>query len=316
MPAGCTPTPEGERGLARLSAGTVRLTATAEPDRAREIRTALAGIVPAISTDRPDEVAVSSRRLDDGGTVSLVVNTGREAAVRIRSTDPGCEIEAWDVAAGARRAAARSGELSVRLAPYEAVVVSGERSTGRAAAEEAEEESSAVALAGWTVAGAGPVSLPHAWEDDPAVPEDAERLVYEARFVLDGRSRLVLDLGATEPFGARRDAAGLRGSSFEVPLRPPVGAAALVSVDGAPVARIWRAPFRAELGEIGGGEHVLRIEVRSVGVRATAARAVDGSDAGAAAAHGVRHRVQDATRRAEGVRSGLLGVPVLRARPA
>ncbi|MGO1768484.1 MAG: glycosyl hydrolase [Microbacterium sp.] len=320
VPAGCRPTRAAERQFARLGTPTVRLTEATEPARTREIHAALTGMTPWLTTDRPADVAVSSRRVGDD-SVSLVVNTGPESEVRLGSGRSDHVLTVWDVASGAVRSAGAQRETTVRLAPYEAVIVVGSPPGDDApplVIEDSPTGASSAPLTGWSVIdddGPRSIALPHVWEDDPAVSRDTEWIVYEAAFDLDRECGLVLDLGAGQPRDVMRAAAGLRGSSFEVPVVSPVSAAARVSIDGERRGELWRSPFRIDVGEAGEGSHVLRIEVASVGTRATAARAVDGSGADVAGSHGARHRVQDAGSGAAGLRSGLLGEPVLLSRP-
>ncbi|WOF22234.1 glycosyl hydrolase [Microbacterium betulae] len=311
VPAGCTPTPRADALLTASGVRVVRLTEPAGEARDAEIRAALAPVVPPLATSRPETVGVTTRQLDDA-RVSLIVNTAATAEeVVLEAT--GRALTVWDAVSGRVRAVSADGPAIVRLGSYDGVLVAQADAVlemGTDARAVAPGPRPALDVSGWSVVSPGgrrSVALPHVWEDDPAVAPETERLVYETDVTLDRAGDVVVDFGE----GIIAPRAG-RASSFAVPADPPVAVVAHVDVDGTPVGDVWRPPFSIGLGRLTAGRHVLTIAVSSLGVRAAAAAAVDGSDAAAIAADGVRFRVQDAERRAVGVRSGILRAPSFR----
>ncbi|GAA3656252.1 glycosyl hydrolase [Microbacterium marinilacus] len=315
VPAGCTPTPVAEEVLRRSGRRVVRLSAAEGEARTAEIRGALAGLVPPLSTSRPTTVGVTTRRLDDAW-LSLVVNTAEtDSTVTLSAADRDRVLTVWDAVTGEARTVAEGGVATIRLGSYEGVLVA---QAGRAldTAPEAAPSGAAISPTGWALAspdGTREVSLPHVWEDDPLVPQGTERLAYEAELHLPEGGAAVLDFGdPLPPPPALAGAGGLRGNSFAAPATPPIGAAARVLVDGTPAGGVWRTPSTVSLGTLAAGVHRLRVEVTGLGVGPTAAGAADGAAAEVRAATGARFRVQDAASRADGVRSGILRAPVVR----
>lgn len=316
IPAGGALTAAAHDLLERATPRVVRLSEFDGGDRDAEIRAALAGIIPPLVTDHPESVGVTTRRVDDA-LVSLAVNTAdTPRVVEFASTRGERAVTVWDAVSGIVRATSMSGAVTIRLGSYEGVIVVQADEPLDTAALGDPEHGTVIPLRGWTVNGGGEaraVALPHIWEEDPRVAPEVESLAYEVDFDLVDPCSAMLDFGDAMPSASvENPASGLRGTSFGLPADPPVGVAARVLLDGALAGSVWRSPFRVPLDSMSAGPHRLRVEVTSVGVRGTAATAIDGGSREVVTAHGVRHRVQDAAAGAQGVRSGILRAPVLR----
>ncbi|MGV2985427.1 glycosyl hydrolase [Microbacterium sp. AGC85] len=316
IPAGSRLTSAAEEALQRDTTRVVHLSEFGGDARDVEIREALGGVIPPIMTNQPASVGVATRQLDDS-LLSLVVNTAEtESLVEVASPQGDRAVTVWDAVSGAVRATSTGGAVAVRLGSYEGVIVAQSDAPLAAIANRASEHGGVVPLARWAVVGDGDaraVTLPHVWEEDSLVAPEVESLAYETEFELGEPSSVTLDFGDVLPPVPDSIAdGGLRGNSFALPADPPIGVSARVFLDGVPAGNVWRSAFIAPLGEVRAGRHRLRVEVTSVGVRGTAAEAIDGGAAEVIAAHGVRHRVQDAAHRTAGIRSGILRDPVLR----
>lgn len=309
VPSGCTPTDAAETILAASSARVIRLSAGFGLGREQEIRGALADIAPLLHTSSPSTVGVVTRELGDA-RVSLVVNTSSRASDVVLSA-PGRALTIWDAVSGEVRASSPDGTATVRLDSYEGVIVA-QAGEILAPARDATPLPRRCETLEWSVASAGtrrPVIMPHVWEDDPLVDRDAEHLTYESAFTVANASMGEIDFGDALPGPATP---ALRKGSFALSVDPPVGVAARVFLDGASVGSIWRPPYALPLGVLEPGDHVVRIEVSGLGVRATANRTVDGTDRSNRVATGSRYRVQDSERRKDALRTGILGVPEIR----
>lgn len=321
VPAGCAPSVAAEEQLAAAGLRVVRLSEPAGEARAAEIRAAVADLVPPLATSARETVGVTTRQLD-GARVSLVVNTGESTADVALGERGGSSLTVWDSVSGAKRVAAHNGRAVVRLGSYEGILVT---QTRRGADEEAEQEPQRAERAeraedehrqalreGWSVSSDGvehEVVVPHVWEEDPRVTAETERLSYRTDVDLEDAAVATLDFGEAVVLEAQPIR---RENSFALPVTPPVGAAARVEVDGVLAGHVWRAPYLVPLGRLSSGRHEITVTVSALGVRSTAANAVDGASAAAIAANGVRFRVQDASRRQDGARAGIFAVPVLR----
>lgn len=106
------------------------------------------------------------------------------------------------------------------------------------------------------------------------------------------------------------------GMGYRVGVDPPVREVAEIELDGEPCGLLWRPPYRLDLGDrLEAGEHRLRITVHGTTASAVAADPHAAERIAAAhAAFGVRFEQQETERTLEGVRTGLLAVPVLRRR--
>ncbi|PPG39513.1 glycosyl hydrolase [Pseudoclavibacter sp. RFBA6] len=319
VPAGCTLSAVAGAQLAAAGLRVVRLSASAGEAREAEIRAALADLVRPLATSERATVGVTTRQLD-GARVSLVVNTG-EASAEVALEAHGCStLTVWDSMSGKMRLAAQDGRAVVRLGSYEGVLVAqtpgwaGEQGLGQDLDSGVDGQSRPLGE-GWSVSAEGgqrPVSVPHVWEDDPGIAPQAELLVYTTQVEIEASAHAALDFGeAIVP----EDSPERRENSFALPATPPVGAAARVEVDGVLAGDVWRAPYSVQLGRLSAGRHEITVTVSALGVRSTAAKAVDGTSPAAIAANGVRFRVQDASRRQDGARAGLFAIPVLRLSP-
>ncbi len=319
VPAGCVLSAAAAQLLSSAGVRVVHLSASRGQERRTEIRAAVHGMVPPLATSAPDTVGVTTRQLD-GSRISLLVNTGERSADVVLDACDDSTLTVWDAVSGRRRAAETdAASRTVRLGSYEAVLVGQTAGPVQVRVDELEttgpvlghgyEEPLAAAWFVRSSSGRRPVTPPHTWENDPEVAHDDEQLVYETTVELERPASAALDFGDASVPEVRAER---RENSFALPADPPVGAAASVEVDGLPVGSVWRAPYSVQLGRLAEGRHTITVTVSSLGVRGAAAGAIDGTSPAARAANGIRFRVQDASRRRDGVRSGILRVPTLR----
>ncbi|WP_232547264.1 glycosyl hydrolase [Propioniciclava soli] len=257
------------------------------------------------------DVGAVHRRID-GVDVWFVANTGpHESRVRVRPPDAAPGLERWDAHTGRVSATWQTPFADLALAPYEAAVLVGSSAPA-----------TRLTLADWTLrAGVhGPaareraVTLPHVWEDDPALARFCGSVTYTATVALDAApARAELDFGSSAPSdGAFAGDSGL--PSFRAAVEPPVGAVVQVRVNGTDCGVLWAPPFRLDLTDaLRAGANELTLVVSSTSAHALAddthlAEAV----AAVTRRYGRRFVLQDLDQADAGVRSGLLATPTLR----
>lgn len=112
------------------------------------------------------------------------------------------------------------------------------------------------------------VTLPHRWEDEEARRLYSGRAAYTSRLrVSQETKKTVLDLGQTTPHQLEDpEAAGLMEASFSAAVTTPVGAVAVVLVDGHRAGVIWKTPYRLDISNwvIPGGDHEITLWVSNV----------------------------------------------------
>jgi hypothetical protein len=323
-----SPVPEGTREWLRTFAAAggevidaasaaglgARLQASVTPDLA---------IAPAC-----DEIGFVHRRLDDAD-VYFVANTGpRTRAVTVAPRAPGRQWQRWDARAGVIVAdGARNGPIPLELAPYEAAVLVVGDALRVADAPPAPEPARAAPLdAPWWVTFPGgeprPVALPHDWAAER--PHFAGAAVYEHGFdagELWGDRvpvRALLDFGDAAPLVDEEGAArGIRGSSYRALVEPPIREAARVEVNGVDCGLLYAPPYRVDVtAAVRPGHNTVRVTVMNASAAALtdpAVRAALEADvAHSRELYGSRFRMQDLDSAADGLKSGLLTVPVLR----
>jgi hypothetical protein len=275
-----------------------------------------------------DEIGFVHRRLDDVD-VYFVANTGPHTrAVTVTPRAPGGRWQRWDARADAVLAeGTRDAPIPLELAPYEAAVLVVGDELPAVDAPAAPEPARATRLdAPWSVSFPGtapqPVALPHDWA--PERPHFAGAAVYEHGFDSGGLwgervpARALLDFGDAVPLvEAEGGASGIRGSSYRALVEPPVREAAHLEVNGVDCGLLYAPPYRAEVAHaLHPGHNTVRVTVMNASAAALtdpAARAALEADvARSRELYGSRFRMQDLDRAADGLRSGLLTVPVLR----
>jgi hypothetical protein len=204
-----------------------------------------------------------------------------------------------------------------------AAAVAGATGAGGAGAD---GQSGSAAVPSWTVAFDGEepasVELPHDWTEQR--PHYAGTAVYERAFEgadmwgSEVPARVELDFGEALPIAAG-DAAerGMRGASYRAMVEPPVREIAAVSVNGVDCGMLYAPPYRVDVSEaVQAGENHVRVVVGNATAAALAApetaRRLEAEVAASHERYGVRFRMQDVEHAADGLRSGLLSIPVLR----
>ncbi|MEE1617676.1 glycosyl hydrolase [Brachybacterium sp. J153] len=260
------------------------------------------------------EIGVVRRRLEDGDAYFLA-NTGptpRTLRLTLREARP--HLVAVDPSTGVRRALPADGG-ALRLEPYEAVLLVASADRPAAAAPDHLEPGTTVPLL-------GPWTLTHGDREPAAVQlplllpgaeiADREPLILETTLTLTAEQaagRIVLDLGEGTPLAPTPGAMGYRAL-----LEAPVREIAIVQLDGREQGILWRPPYRLDLtGQLGAGEHTLRLVLHGTTAPASAVDAHAGPMVAAAhAAYGERFQMQQLDRLLDGTAVGLGAVPLLR----
>ncbi|GAB3794311.1 glycosyl hydrolase [Humibacter antri] len=282
------------------------------------------------------DIGFVHRRID-GIDVYFVANTGvhtRRFSVAPRAT--GASWQLWDPQSTRVTDEGEGAVAPLELAPYEAavLVLTDEHAGQNAAAARPPEPGGrtrgehplGVEGRPWTVTfpgdDAAPVVLPHDWTDDR--PRFAGMATYELVFDAgalwgdEPPACAELDFGDAAPVrvgdGAER---GMRGASFRAMVEPPIREIAVVALNDVECGTLYAPPYRLEVTEaLRRGDNVLRISVGNATAAALAApdavRRLEADVAASYARYGVRFRMQDVEHAADGLRSGLLTVPVLR----
>jgi hypothetical protein len=277
-------------------------------------------------------------RAVEGADIYFVVNAGahiRRFSVVPRATRS--SWQRWDAQSGTVVARGEGAVARLELAPYEAaVLVFGDdlpteaavAGTTRAGGDGVGRQASsgATAVPNWTVSFDGEeptsVELPHDWTEQR--PHYAGTAVYEHAF--EGAevwgsgvpARVELDFGEALPIGAG-DAAerGMRGASYRAMVEAPVREVAAVSVNGVDCGMLYAPPYRVDVSKaVSAGENHVRVVVGNATAAALAAaetaRRLEADVAASHERYGMRFRMQDVEHAADGLRSGLLSIPVLR----
>lgn len=233
-----------------------------------------------------------------------------------RGTAPGFEV--WSAHDGSVVSAVEGPFIDLTLEPYEAAVVVACDQVGSDRPLPSDEPGPK--LSGWT-AGVGdgeqrPVSLPHEWESTLGLERYCGSVTYEAEFALDAvPDRLVVDLGtcrAAPPEDPEQ--VGTRGRSFRAEVLAPVGEVAQVRVNGHACGVVWAPPYEVDITDAAQqGCNEIQIVVSSTLAHALADDPhVEARAAEVTGMYGQRFTMQEQHLADVGVRSGLLGVPVLR----
>lgn len=285
---------------------------------------------PLKTRDEQPHLGITRRRV--GGTeLALLANTG---VTRIDTTltprRRAGSAEFWSLTDGTAQPIAQPERgITVSLEPYEAVILatsaegadlaSPEPATGFAAIDGAVLE-----LAEWDVSFPGSsarsVTTPHRWEDTPELAAFSGTARYTRTFHLPKDSPLlspgtILDFGETTSIETGRDAAeGIRGRSFRVGIRPPVGEIASVYINGAHAGVVWGTPYRLRIGpHLLAGSNTVEVHVANTnGNRLAHDPSVVAEAEHTRRWYGRRFNMQDFPLANDAVASGMLTVPVLR----
>lgn len=209
---------------------------------------------PTMTLASPSPMLGFIRRRLLHGNLYFIANTGPtpiDTRARFIGSDRGGEW--WDPMTGARTAAG-AGEITIRLAPYQSkFLLFGDGIASGAPPSPESITPIADLRSGWRVIKAGaPISSLDAgqsWSDDPAMMHYSGAVTYKRAVtvspaVLGGKARIALDFGKgetlAEPPGERPRAA----------LKPPIGVAAMVSVNGRRAGYIWAPPWRLDVTKL------------------------------------------------------------------
>lgn len=263
----------------------------------------LADHLPAAPFTPQQDVGVVHRRLDDGDFY-FVANTGPEP--RTLTFDQ--PMERWR---------ALSDEITTSrtttLHPYESAVL---LPTTTADTTGSSEQLVSSVQGPWSVAfdnNSRPVTLPHRWEDDPALAMYSGAATYQTELHLpETTDRLFLDFGPGEPVAPDSEPY-LPANSYRALIIPPVGVAAEIWLNGARCGTIWAPPFRVDITDAARpGANVLRIVVQNTAANALSAdQHLLQAAEDVTARFGRRFDLQHIEHAADFLNSGLLAAPTV-----
>lgn len=252
------------------------------------------------------DIGVVHRRLDDGD-IYFVANTGSEP----RTLTFEHPMEQWR---------ALSDEITTTrtttLHPYEAVVLVPTASPEATASAGVEDQLVGAVLGQWSVAfdnDVRPVTLPHRWEDDPALATYSGAATYQTDLHLpDTDGRLFLDFGPGEHVAPDSEPY-LPPNSYRALITPPVGVAAEIWLNDTRCGTLWAPPYRVDLTDAARpGTNTLRIVVHNTAANALSAdQHLLDTAADVTAEFGRRFDLQHVERAADYLNSGLLAVPTI-----
>ncbi|MEV6266685.1 glycosyl hydrolase [Kribbella sp. NPDC051936] len=295
VPEGTTTPPETSRWLAAVEASGGQVVT--------DVNT-LAGHLPPPPIQPQQDIGIVHRRLADGD-LYFVANTGTQP----RTLTFPHPMERWNPL---------SGMVTVTrttiLAPYEAAVLTP---TGLEddVPEQRERLDSAV-QGDWSVAFGGetrPVSLPHRWEDDPALATHSGSATYRTELELpDTTDHLLLDFGPGEPVGPGSEPY-LPANSYRALITSPIGVAADIWLNDVHCGSLWAPPYEVDLTDAARpGTNDLRIDVHNTAANALSAdRHLLQAAADVTAEFGRRFDLQHIEHAADFLNSGLLNRPVV-----
>ncbi|MGW6194836.1 glycosyl hydrolase [Kribbella sp. NPDC055110] len=298
VPEGTTTPPETQRWLDAVVAAGGKVIA--------DVST-LADHLPAPPLALQQDVGVVHRRLDDGDFY-FVANTGTEP--RTLTFDQ--PVERW-------RALSDDVELTrtVTLHPYESAVLIPTPTPELELAAAADTGTPANPLMGdWSVAFGNdvrPVTLPHRWEDDPALTTYSGSATYRTEFELpETTDRLLLDFGPGEPVAPDSEPY-LPSNSYRALITPPVGVAAEIWLNDIRCGAIWAPPYRVDITDAARpGANSLRIVVHNTAANALSAdQHLLEAAADSTAQFGRRFDLQHIEHAADYLISGLLAAPTV-----
>ena len=230
-----------------------------------------AAVPPDVHLGRPDPAIGFVHRHISNGDIYFVVNTGNTAvstAARF-AADRG-NGSWWNPMTG-RRWAAGTGEIPLKLAPYESrfLVFAGAPKHVQALAR----ASSTLIANGWTLSVAGrtgPTAF-RSWTDDPRLRYFSGTATYS--YTLRNRPRpgrcVALDFGSASPLPITPPP-GRPMAAITAPLRD----AAIVYVNGVRVGSVWAPPYRLDItSALRRGPNRIEVRVSNTALNELAGRA-------------------------------------------
>jgi len=231
-------------------------------------------LAPTMALGHPDPAIGFVRRKVQGGDLYFIVNTGaKQVETTARFAGDTGHGQWWDPATGLR-AAAGTGDIALRLAPYQSRLLIFASGLPDMPAEKPLRPLLDLST-GWQARVAdSDASAPApgtSWTSDPALRHYSGAVRYTRRFVLpaaaSGAATVLLDFGDATPLGS------------DTPDRPraaiaaPVREAATVRVNGRDAGTVWAAPWQIDIGPfLSPGENELVVTVMNGATNALAAR--------------------------------------------
>lgn len=283
-----------------------------------------------LQTTRPEPTLGITRRRIGAIELVLVANTGATTiTTTLHPRARAAHAELWSLSDAATHVLQMENGIPLRLEPYEAAILvlhdedpaADDSSTSTTADDTLAE---ALPLPTWQVSFPGDpaqsATLPHRWEDIPGRDGFSGIVQYACTIDIPHDSPLlagdsVLDFGETTPISAGyAGTEGIRGRSFRVGVRPPIGEIAEVHVNGVTVGVVWGTPYRIRVGEhLRAGANTLTLNVANTNGNRLANDPTVVADAVRTREwYGRRFTMQDFDLAADGVASGLMSVPILR----
>jgi hypothetical protein len=265
-------------------------------------------------------VGITRRRSADADILFLANTAGEPQSFELVLPEPRAMVERWDPSTGdVTRRLFAADRIPLVLAAYEAAVLVVSDATGPSAGIAVPDSTARVALSGpWTVDfGDGPTSveLPHRWEETPGRAHYSGSANYSTTVDIPApAAHAWLDFGPAAPLELDPDGPeGIRGRSFRAEVTTPLGEIAVVIVNGTRAGVVWTSPYVLDVGpQLVAGRNTIEIVVFNTAANALSADITVADWAAASEARwGRRFRMQDLQRAADGVSSGLLGVPSL-----
>lgn len=318
----------------RAAGGTVLAVDTPGPDGARtvnadQLHQALAETIAPDVGLHPNsgDIGAVHRRLP-GVDLYCLINTGPyERRFEVTPRDRRSHYQLWDPDHANTIAAGDSDSpVPVTLAPYQAVLlVTHDAADIPASAAAPEGAMTELRMDGpWqaqfldTSDAAVPVDLPHRWEDDPGRIGYSGTVGYQTVITLEAgwtTDSVILDFGTTRPTPeSSTEGTGIRGNSYRVQARPPIGEIAEVIVNDQPAGVLWAPPFAIDIGRhLRPGANTVRLLVSNTAANALSVEtAIHDRVRESRTAYGQRFTMQDLEHALTDVDSGLLNTPVLR----
>lgn len=194
------------------------------------------------------------RRHVEQGDIYFIANTGSRAiATQARFAGDNGRGEWWDAVTGERRSAG-TGNITVRLAPYESKLLVFVDGLNPLAATTQHQSSTLLNLStGWKVQAEGAPATPPqpgvSWTDDPKLKHFSGSVTYRRSIVvpkaaLRDDARLFLDFGTDSPLPE------VRQDRPRALLDAPVREAAIVRVNGKEAGSVWMPPWRVDVTQL------------------------------------------------------------------
>jgi hypothetical protein len=234
-------------------------------------------VEPMVALAAPDSAFGFTRRRLDNGYLYFIANTGpRPITSQARFAGDNGRGEWWDAVTGERKAAG-TGNIALRLAPYESKVLVFVEGSSQLPEPATEHLSPVLDLSkGWRVQAKGTSAIPPqpgaSWTDDPKLKHYSGSVAYQRSFTLKkvdlgGDARLLLDFGVGTPLP------DIRQDRPRALLEAPVRDAALVRVNGKDAGAVWMPPWRLDVTSLlRPGKNEVEVVVMNTAINALSAR--------------------------------------------